>query len=200
MRHLTLQLLAVSLTFCASAQSQSALETKVPDTTTKVPSKTTTVETIGDLPLEEIQVYGVWVVDKSAVALLTDRSGKKIIRLTFQPDEHGSKLVSASIDSETAAVKLVVFVDGKTHTFTRTIADMPSPPGDLRQLPPSTRGPTEEDRHRYEALSVPAREKFRDQVRQKFSDEKFRNAPEEDRRNAIRTIFEKIEKEDKGGK
>lgn len=62
------------------------------------------------------------------------------------------------------------------------------------------RGPSEEDRRKYESLSDKAKEKFRDMMRSKFSDEKFRNAPEEDRRNIIRKEFERIEKEDKGGK
>jgi hypothetical protein len=63
-----------------------------------------------------------------------------------------------------------------------------------------SRGPSEEDRRRYEGLSDKAKEKFRDMMRSKFSDEKFRNAPDEDRRNIIRKEFERIEKEDKGGK
>jgi hypothetical protein len=63
-----------------------------------------------------------------------------------------------------------------------------------------SRGPSEEDRKRYESLSEKARDKFRDMMRSKFSDEKFRNAPEEERRNVIRKEFERIEKEDKGGK
>lgn len=64
----------------------------------------------------------------------------------------------------------------------------------------SSRGPSEEDRKKYESLSEKAREKFRDTLREKFRDEKFRNAPEEERRNMIRKEFERIEKEDKGGK
>jgi hypothetical protein len=64
----------------------------------------------------------------------------------------------------------------------------------------NNRGPSEEDRKRYESLSDKAREKFRDMMRSKFSDEKFRNAPEEERRNIIRKEFDRIEKEDKGGK
>jgi DNA-binding MarR family transcriptional regulator len=64
----------------------------------------------------------------------------------------------------------------------------------------SSRGPSEEDRKKYESLSDKAKEKFRDLMRSKFSDEKFRNAPEEERRNVIRKEFERIEKEDKGGK
>lgn len=63
-----------------------------------------------------------------------------------------------------------------------------------------SRGPSEEDRKRYESLSEKSREKFREMMRSKFSDEKFRNAPEEERRNIIRREFDRIEKEDKGGR
>lgn len=63
-----------------------------------------------------------------------------------------------------------------------------------------SRGPSEEDRKRYESLSEKSREKFREMMRSKFSDEKFRNAPEEERRNIIRREFERIEKEEKGGR
>jgi len=64
----------------------------------------------------------------------------------------------------------------------------------------SSRGPSEEDRKRYESLSEKSKDKFRDMMRTKFSDDKFRNAPEEERRNTIKKEFERIEKEDKGGK
>lgn len=64
----------------------------------------------------------------------------------------------------------------------------------------SSRGPSEEDRKRFETLSEKGREKLRDTMRAKFSDEKFRNAPEEERRNIMRKEFERIEKEDKGGR
>lgn len=73
------------------------------------------------------------------------------------------------------------------------------PPGGERYRG-SGRGPSDEDRKRYESLSEKAREKFRDMMRSKFSDDKFRNAPEEERRNIIRKEFERIEKDDKGGK
>ncbi len=64
----------------------------------------------------------------------------------------------------------------------------------------SSRGPSEEDRKRYESLSDKAREKLRETIRAKFSDPKFQNAPEEERRNMMRKTFEDIEKEDKGRK
>lgn len=71
------------------------------------------------------------------------------------------------------------------------------PPGGDDRFQRSGRGPSEEDRRRYESLSEPAREKFRNMMREKFSDEKFRAAPEEERRNMIRREFEKIEADDK---
>ncbi len=61
------------------------------------------------------------------------------------------------------------------------------------------RGPSEEDRKRYEALSDNGKEKVRNLMREKFSDEKFRNAPEEERRNIIRREVENIEKRDRRG-
>jgi hypothetical protein len=64
----------------------------------------------------------------------------------------------------------------------------------------NSRGPSEEDRKRFMSLSDKAREKFGKFMGSKMSDEKFRNAPEEERRNVIRKEFERIEKEDKGGK
>jgi hypothetical protein len=63
----------------------------------------------------------------------------------------------------------------------------------------SGRGPSDEDRKRYESLSDGSKEKFRNMMREKFSDEKFRNAPEDERRNLIKREFERIEKEDKRG-
>lgn len=72
--------------------------------------------------------------------------------------------------------------------------------GDGDRFRGPSRGPSEEDRKRYESLSEKGREKFREMMRSKFSDEKFRNAPEEERRNIIRREFDRIEKDDKGGR
>lgn len=73
-------------------------------------------------------------------------------------------------------------------------------PSSGERLRGSPRGPSDEDRKRYESLSEKARDKFREMMRSKFSDEKFRNAPEEERRNIIRKEFDRIEREDKGGR
>jgi len=58
------------------------------------------------------------------------------------------------------------------------------------------RGPSEEDRKRYESLSDRAREKFREAMRELFSQVEFRNSPEEERRARIRKAWEEAEAED----
>jgi hypothetical protein len=177
--------------------------------------KPATIEKVGGIPIEDIQIYGIWALDRTATVLLTDRTGKNIIRLGFEPDENGSRLISASIQADGKTMKIVAMLDGKEHSFSRPIASMPVPDKDLmlaslRQAVTSAekegtsqasevkprRGPSEEDRKKYESLSDAAKEKFRNGMREMFSDEKFRNAPEEERRSAIRTLFDKIEKED----
>ncbi len=177
--------------------------------------KTATIEKVGGIPVEDIQIYGIWAMDRTATVLLTDRTGKNVIRLGFEPDQNGSRLISASIQADGKTMKIVAMLDGKEHSFSRPIASMPVPDKDLmlaglRQAVSSAekeatsqssdvkprRGPSEEDRKKYESLSDAAKEKFRNGMREMFNDEKFRNAPEEERRSAIRTLFDKIEKED----
>lgn len=58
-------------------------------------------------------------------------------------------------------------------------------------------GPSEEDRKRYESLSDRAREKFRNAVREAYSQEQFQNAPVEERRERIKKFFDQIEAEDR---
>lgn len=59
------------------------------------------------------------------------------------------------------------------------------------------RGPSDEDRKRYESLSDRGREKFRDAIREAYSQEQFRNAPVEERRERTKNIFDQIEAEDR---
>lgn len=177
--------------------------------------KPATVEKVGGIAIEDIQIYGIWAMDRTATVLLTDRTGKNVIRLGFEPDENGSRLISASIQADGKTMNIVAMLDGKKHSFSRPIASMPVPDKDLmlaslRQAVTTAekeatsqaadvkprRGPSEEERKKYESLSDAAKEKFRNGMREMFNDEKFRNAPEDERRSAIRTLFDKIEKED----
>ncbi len=57
-------------------------------------------------------------------------------------------------------------------------------------------GPSDEDRKRYESLSDGAKEKFREALREVFSNEEFRHSPEAERRAKIRTLFDKGKAED----
>ncbi|MBS0632057.1 MAG: hypothetical protein JSS11_09100, partial [Verrucomicrobia bacterium] len=77
--------------------------------------------------------------------------------------------------------------------------DAAAGPGEKPPDAAPRRGPTDEDRRRYESLSDRAREQFREALRQHFADEKFRNSPEEVRRAKIKELFDKAEAEDKGG-
>lgn len=105
----------------------------------------------------------------------------------------GGEQVKVSYAAITAA-------DMKGDKKDKSSGDRPPPPGGGDGFRRENRGPSDEDRKKYESLSDKAKEKFRDMMRSKFSDEKFRNAPEEERRNIIRKEFERIEKDDKGGK
>lgn len=177
--------------------------------------KPAAVEKVGGIPIDDLQIYGIWAVDRNATVLLTDRTGKNIIRLGFEPDQNGSRLISASIQSDGKTMQVVAMLDGKKHSFSRSIASMPVPDKDLmlaslRQAVTAAekdatsraadtkprQGPSEQDRKKYESFSEEAKEKFRNGMREMFNDEKFRNAPEDERRSAIRTLFDKIEKED----
>ncbi len=75
-----------------------------------------------------------------------------------------------------------------------------SRPENRRPATAERRGPTEEDRRRYESLSDDAKSKFRDAMRELFSDQKFRNLPEEERRAQIQKAYIKAETEDRAQK
>lgn len=69
---------------------------------------------------------------------------------------------------------------------------------ETKQLEDATgRGPSDEDRKRYESLSDRGKEKFRNTLREHFSQEQFRNAPEEERRERIKKLFNEAEAEDR---
>lgn len=163
---------------------------------------------------DSLVLTGMAYVDGKAVVTIFDKNEKKSIVVTDEPNLKGWKLVEAlpvgkieraqakiAIGGETFSIRHAALgkddfkKDGKSGDKGSKGSDQSG--GDRYNR---SRGPSEEDRKKYESLSDKAKDKFRDAMREKFSDDKFRNAPEEDRRNAIRTIFEKIEKEDKGGK
>lgn len=166
---------------------------------------------------DSLVLTGMAYVDGKPVVTIFDKDAKQSIVVSEEPNLKGWKLVGAQPSEKIDRAQAKISIGGETFSIRHTALtkdDMkkdgrgerreggpggPPPPGGDDRFRRSNRGPSEEDRKKYESLSEKARDKFRDALREKFSDEKFRNAPEEDRRNAVRAIFDKIEKEDKGG-
>lgn len=168
---------------------------------------------------DSLVLTGMAYVDGKPVVTIFDKNAKQSIVVSEEPNLKGWKLVGARPSDKIDYAQAQIAIGGETFSIrhsTLSKDDMRKDKGERRDGPPggpggppppggdrynrSNRGPSEEDRKKYESLSEKAREKFRDALRQKFSDDKFRSASEEDRRTAIRSIFEKIEKEDKGGR
>lgn len=165
---------------------------------------------------DSLVLTGMAYVDGKPVVTIFDKTNKQSLVVSEEPNLKGWKLVGAQPAEKIDFAQARIAIGGETFSIRHTSLgkdDMrkdkserrpeggpPGPPGGGDRFSRSNKGPSEEDRKKYESLSEKARDKFRDALREKFSDEKFRNAPEEDRRNAVRSIFEKIEKEDKGGR
>lgn len=166
---------------------------------------------------DNLVLTGIAYIDGKPVATIFNKETKESHIVSAEPNFQGWVLNEALPAPDITRSRAVVTIGGekvKLNYAAITAEDMkgkkdkgdrnersdrgPPPGGD--RFRGEGRGPSEEDRRRYEALSDKAKEKVRDMFRSKFSDEKFRNAPEEERRNIIRREVERIEKEDKGGK
>jgi hypothetical protein len=165
---------------------------------------------------DSLVLTGMAYVDGKPVVTIFDKNAKQSIVVSDEPNLKGWKLVGAKPSEKIDFAQAQISIGGETFSIRHTTLskdDMRRDKNERRDGPPGggppgggdrfsrgSKGPSEEDRKRYESLSEKARDKFRDVLREKFSDEKFRNAPEEERRNMIKSAFEKIEKEDKGGR
>lgn len=164
---------------------------------------------------DSLVLTGMAYVNGKPVVTIFDKNEKQSLVVSDEPNLKGWKLIEALPTSNIERAQAKIAIGGETFSIRHSVLDKndltkgksdkgdkgprnDSPGGD--RLNRGSRGPSEEDRKKYESLSDKAKEKFRDAMREKFSVEKFRNAPEEERRNAIRTMFEKIQKEDGGGK
>lgn len=164
---------------------------------------------------DSLVLTGMAYVDGKPVVTIFDKNLKQSMVVTDDPNLKGWKLIEAQHAEKIDRAQAKISFGGETFSIRHDAAaltpdamrkdksDRGGPPGG----PPgsgerykSSRGPTEEDRKKFESLSDAGKEKLKNVFREKFSDEKFRNAPEEERRNIIKNAFEKIEKEDKAGK
>ncbi len=165
---------------------------------------------------DSLVLTGMAYVDGKPVVTIFDKTAKQSLVVSEEPNLKGWKLVGAQPAEKIDFAQARIAIGGETFSIRHTAIGKDEmkkdkgerrpeggpggPPGGGDRFSRSNKGPSEEDRKKYESLSEKARDKFRDALREKFSDEKFRNAPEEDRRNAVRSIFDKIEKDDKGGR
>jgi hypothetical protein len=163
---------------------------------------------------DNLILTGIAYINGKPVATLFNRETKLSHIVSSEPNFQGWVLNEALPAPDMTRSRAVITIGGeqvKVSYANLTADDMKSDgkkndkgnkgeSGGGEKFKGGSRGPSEEDRKRYESLSEKARDKFRNMMRSKFSDEKFRNAPEEERRNVIRKEFERIEKEDKGGK
>lgn len=163
---------------------------------------------------DNLVLTSISYINGKPVATIFNKETKESFIVSNEPNFQGWVLNEALPAPDITRSRAVVTIGGeqvKVSYAAITAADMKGgkkPEKSSGDRPPSGgdgfrregRGPSDEDRKKYESLSDKAKEKFRDMMRSKFSDEKFRNAPEEERRNLIRKEFERIEKEDKGGK
>ena len=163
---------------------------------------------------DSLVLTGMAYVNGKPVVTIFDKNEKQSLVVTEEPNLKGWKLIEARPTANLDYAQAKIAIGGETFSIRHSVLDKSdltkgksdkgekgrgdSSGGD--RFSRGNRGPSEEDRKKYDSLSDKAKEKFRDAMREKFSDEKFRNAPEEEKRSAIRTMFEKIQKEDGGAK
>lgn len=162
---------------------------------------------------DNLVLTGIAYINGKPVATVFNKETKESHIVSSEPNFQGWVLNEAMPAPDITRSRAKITIGGEqvsVHYATITAKDMQGErkkdraegdrPSGGERLSRGSRGPSEEDRKRFEAMSEPAKEKVKNLFREKFSDEKFRNAPEEERRNIIRREIEKIEKEDKSGK
>ncbi len=163
---------------------------------------------------DSLVLTGMAYVNGKPVVTIFDKNEKQSLVVTEEPNLKGWKLMEALPTTNIDRAQAKIAIGGETFSIRHSVLDKndltkgksdkgekgrgDSSGGD--RFSRGNRGPSEEDRKKYESLSDKAKDKFREAMREKFSDEKFRAAPEEERRSAIKSMFEKIQKEDSGGK
>ncbi len=164
---------------------------------------------------DNLVLTGIAYIDGKPVATIFNKETKQSLVVTHEPNFQGWTLNEVMPKPDMKLSQAKITIGGETIHVRYAALTKEELKGEKKKEgrpegggPPSgggssysrgSRGPSEEDRKRYESLSEAGREKLRNVFREKFSDEKFRNAPEEERRNIMRAAVEKIEKDDKKG-
>lgn len=165
---------------------------------------------------DSLVLTGLAYIKTKPVATILDKETHRSYVVSEEPNPQGWKLAEATATTDLNRAMAKIFIGGETvvirydkDAFTpeairrrrgssSTSSSSSSSSSDSDRFKKSEmRGPSEDDKKRFEALSENAKSKFRDLIRERMMDDRFRGAPEEERRNAIRSAFERIEREDK---
>ncbi len=159
---------------------------------------------------DSLVLTGIAYIEGKPVATIFDKSTKASYVVSEEPNSQGWKLAETNATTELKRTQAKIMIGGETVTI-RYAAIQPS----SQQNDPNREGrngrtgggdssrheykrPSEEDISRYKALSDQAREKFHSALRD--SREKMMAMAPEDRSAYVKTVFDKIEKEDGKGK
>lgn len=126
--------------------------------------------------------------------MLEDKANRRLQNIS--KGDGPTRLLSVQHEAEKGELRVKALVEGKEVEITQPLSELEA--GGMRRriaVPGS-----EEQRQHYEALNEAQREKFRARLREKFADPAFRTLPEEERRQTLRDIFEKIEKDAQEGR
>lgn len=165
---------------------------------------------------DSLVLSGLAYIDKKPVATIINIETKQSHVVSEQVNRSGWKLIEATATTDLNRAQVKVSIGGeivvirydkealspenlrKKSSTSGSGGPPGGPPGEGDRFRRSgSRGPSDEDRQRYESLSEQAKDKFRNFMRENM--DRLRNAgTDEERRQFVRSAFDKIEKEDKG--
>lgn len=161
---------------------------------------------------DSLVLTGIAYIEGKPVATILNKQTKENFVVSETPNAQGWKLAETSATVQLSRTQAKIMVGAEMVTV-RYSNEQLSPesmkkggfrPGgsDHRGGDDGPRrerrGPSEEDRQRFMSLSEKAREKFIHEMRD--SREKMQNATPEERTSYAKKIFERVEREDKGGR
>lgn len=166
---------------------------------------------------DSLVLTGLAYIDGKPVVTIMNTETHQSYSVSQEPNALGWKLTEATATTDINRASAKVAIGGEVVVI-RYNKDLMTPDALKKNRPKNPpngpppgdgggdrfrrsegRGPSEEDRRRYESMSEAGKEKLRSFFRDNM--DKLRTAgTDEERRALVRSAFERIEKEDKGGK
>ena len=162
---------------------------------------------------DSLVLTGIAYIEGKPVATIFDKNTKASYVVSEEPNQQGWKLAETNANTELKRTQAKIMIGGETVTIRYAAIQ----PAQQQQGDPNKDGrngrwgggdggssrheykrPSEEDITRYKSLSDQARDKFHNTLRE--GREKMMMMAPEERAAYVKTVFEKIEKEDGKGK